>query len=505
MYFFSSPKDATSELIETKFAAVNHEHNLLLLEKSNKKDLQESHSRELDNINTDIDLPTRKLTPTKFILPIEQEEEAASYIKPLENYENVTLSNFNGLPNTSVALKPKAEMKLTPTEDYRRKSVEKSEIDRQRMELLKKMKKESLQTIAKLKRQMAEMEIQAEELNREVSNFYIQNENTKLILKDKYFKVEMEKALIFGEHNSRQLEVHKLESKKEKLTKRAQKIDEKMRDCQMKQEQDQKECKEKLQKAQENLSEIEGKMIKTTKNTPEYEAIFEEYLDAQERLDNERKNFEDLEFHHLEEEADWLASREEIQREIMELTKKIDESKITLTELHQQDIITSRNTLDEYKKIQDARSNYQCRIEEIKEELKNIDIELHNYSVQESEQEVSSDSDDSDKINKESKIDFMSCSMIETPEKSAFDSDVYNMSQSFNEKMLQEKSILEGGLIDRYPSQDDIDRISKVTSTAPIKISNDGQNLLNRKTIESLKEIEQNRRIHLAQQGLFII
>lgn len=315
----------------------------------------------------------------------------------------------------------------------------------------------------------------------------------------------MEKALIFGEHSSRQLEVHKLDSKKEKLIKRGQKIEDRMKDCQIKQEQDQKECKEKLQRAQENLCEIEEKMIKTTRNTPEYEAVFEEYLDAQERLDNERKNFEDLEFHHLEEEADWLASREEIQREIMELTKKIDDSKNTLMELHQQDLITSRNNLDEYKKIQDARKNYQCRIEEIKDELKNIDIELHNYSVQESEQEVSSDSEDSEKGNKSSKFDFMSCSMIERTNENCttFDSNVYNMSQSFNEKMLQEKSILEGGIIDRCPSQDDIDRISKVTSIAPIKIGNDGENSLNRKTIESLKEIEQNRRIHLAQQGYY--
>lgn len=52
----------------------------------------------------------------------------------------------------------------------------------------------------------------------------------------------------------------------------------------------------------------------------------------------------------------------------------------------------------------------------------------------------------------------------------------------------------------RFPSQDDIDRISKVTSTAPINIE-DGNRSLGRKAIESLKEIEQIRRIHLVQQG----
>lgn len=52
----------------------------------------------------------------------------------------------------------------------------------------------------------------------------------------------------------------------------------------------------------------------------------------------------------------------------------------------------------------------------------------------------------------------------------------------------------------KFPSQDDIDRISKVTSNAPINISV-GHSSLGRKTIESLKEIERNRHLHLCQQG----
>lgn len=48
----------------------------------------------------------------------------------------------------------------------------------------------------------------------------------------------------------------------------------------------------------------------------------------------------------------------------------------------------------------------------------------------------------------------------------------------------------------RVPSQDDIDRICKVTSDAPI--STDGASY---KVIESIKEIERNRQLLLAQQG----
>lgn len=50
----------------------------------------------------------------------------------------------------------------------------------------------------------------------------------------------------------------------------------------------------------------------------------------------------------------------------------------------------------------------------------------------------------------------------------------------------------------RSPSREDFDRISRVTTDSPI-VNNQGS--LGRKTIESLKEIERNRQLHLAKQG----
>lgn len=56
----------------------------------------------------------------------------------------------------------------------------------------------------------------------------------------------------------------------------------------------------------------------------------------------------------------------------------------------------------------------------------------------------------------------------------------------------------------KFPSQDDIDRISKVTSNAPINLG-EGEGSLGRKTLESLREIERNRQLHLHQQGSQVI
>lgn len=53
-------------------------------------------------------------------------------------------------------------------------------------------------------------------------------------------------------------------------------------------------------------------------------------------LDLEKKAFEDLEFKHLEEEANWLATREDLQREIDEISHRIEGRHTRLQELESQ-------------------------------------------------------------------------------------------------------------------------------------------------------------------------
>lgn len=257
----------------------------------------------------------------------------------------------------------------------------------------------------------------------------------------------MERALITGEYKSKLDDLEKLETRKQRLLRRAQKIEASMRDSQMKQEDDQKICKRKLEIAQENMRNTEKKLAAVPKPSKEYDEVFEEYLTAQELLENESKNFEDLEFHHLEEKADWLASREELQREIMDLSQKIENIKMQITELEQQKQDASRANTSEFKTMERQRMEYMVKLEEARNQLKMIDLELHTYSNQDSEPEVSSDSD-SDKCKEMSSLSTippnLSCSMIEHPK--IIKDEVCNMSQSLNEKMFLEKSILEIGI-----------------------------------------------------------
>ena len=192
------------------------------------------------------------------------------------------------------------------------------------------------------------------------------------------FQLEMEKALILGEFKSKQVEMEKLQARKEKLHRRALKIDDKMKECRVRQVEDQKQCKEKLQQAQEYMSKIESKLIEVHKGAGDYNEVFEEYLSAQDLLDNERKTFEDLEFHHLEEEANWLASREELQREIMDLSQRIDDLASQIADLEQQQNVTLLNNADEYGKIEHQKVEYSKKIEEIRDTLKVSELMFFN-------------------------------------------------------------------------------------------------------------------------------
>lgn len=451
VYLFFRKSKETAEIIENKFAILEAEQYLL-------QNLTINDEKSIENNK----IITKKENDTKFIFPLEE----TPYTSLPANLDSTSSYLKNG------------NSKLNKFETG---GNERLKIDKFRRE-----RKDILSQISSVKRQIAETEIHEEELQRDI---------------------ELENALISGEHKSKLLELDKLQHRKDKLFNCAQKLEENMSHRQTKQDEDQLKCKEKLELAQENMLQIEGKLAKTPKSDSEYENVFEEYLKAQELLDNEKKTFEDLEFHHLEEEADWLASREEIQREILDLSKRIDTVKDQIQELEQQKYNISKNNNSEVKIIRARRDECMKKLEKYTFALKRIENELSVFAHQESDQEESTDSD-SDKSKDLDKqlsnlslnvIHDLSCSIIVSNTKSSIDH-VYNMSQSFNEKLLQEKSVLETGIGMKCPSQDDIDRISKVTSSAPINI-NEEEGSLGRKTIESLKDIERKRHLHLCQQG----
>lgn len=261
--------------------------------------------------------------------------------------------------------------------------------------------------------------------------------------------MDMERALLSGEHKSKILDLDNLKTKKEKLIKQAQKIESIMQEAQNKQTENENTCRDRLKAAQEKMAEVEKKLASTDKSTEEYETVFENYLKSQEILDSERKSFEDLEFHHLEEEANWLATREELQREIVDLSHRIENLQKQIHDLGQQSLDAANANNKEYKSLESQKISCLVKLEEVRNRLKDVDAKLAEFSDQESEHEMTSDTD-SDKSRDLFKHDFnllkdLSCSVIVSNSTLPSEHGLM-MSHSFNDKMMQDKMILESGI-----------------------------------------------------------
>lgn len=332
-------------------------------------------------------------------------------------------------------------------------------------------------------------------------------------------------------------------------------------------------------------AEIE-KIEQLMRNNSQDQSLREDHNKTVEKLENERKLFEDLEFQYLEEEAEWLSHREELQKDSTILNKSIDEKKIKIGNLEKSTIDNQNIATNDTKKLEENLITLLKDLEKSRIELKNLDQSIFEISGQ---QQTQSDSDDDVEVpikmqnkmsqslfgsneiltmnNKANSNDIMSKSVNEnmifaankieylsdhfssTPKKglelrslslsndsidhsssqnsmpalfsrqNSNESDPllklkYNLSSppseskskssspTVNLNLSLESDDFEVNPLDkRVPSQDDIDRISKVTADAPITTLG----AASVKVKESIKEIERNRQLLLQTQGTHVI
>uniref|UniRef100_T1I816 Uncharacterized protein n=1 Tax=Rhodnius prolixus TaxID=13249 RepID=T1I816_RHOPR len=155
----------------------------------------------------------------------------------------------------------------------------------------------------------------------------------------------------------------------------------------------------------------------------------------------------------MEAEAGWLSKREDLQRELNEATKRYEERRQRLQSLQRSPLRNSHNNNLELQRIVHLKA-----IEEGRNRLKVIDEELERLASTSPSYRLKGEGEMSNGISSWRRV---------------------------------------------TTSQDDLDRISRVTSGAPIDMGS--SNSLGRRTIASLQEIERNRQIHLAKQGSLVI
>ncbi|XP_026826569.1 uncharacterized protein LOC105276749 [Ooceraea biroi] len=305
--------------------------------------------------------------------------------------------------------------------DKARKQLE--EEDRKKyIEFLQNEKLHILSNMDALKRSVAEIEIQEEEISREL---------------------ELEKALLSAEYESESLKLTQDEGEKIKVQTRINELEREMAEDNATHSNLQAEAKQRVQKVQQACVRLD-EQLSISKGEAAQQDIAEKLAAQQDVLESERKAFEDLEFHHLEEEASKLATREELQRYLSELTSKIEGRKLQLNHLESQRSEVKKTATKEAKSLERQKLGHLKRLEEARNRVREINEEL-GYLAQ-------------------------------------------NSAEHSEEK--------------RSPSREDFDRISRVTNDSPIV---NYQGSLGRKTIESLKEIERNRQLHLAKQGSQVI
>lgn len=125
----------------------------------------------------------------------------------------------------------------------------------------------------------------------------------------------MEKALLSAEYESESLKLTQDEGEKLKVQMRINELEREMAEDNATHSNLQAEAKQRVQKAQQVCARLDEQLNICTDEATLHN-IADKLAAQQDILESERKAFEDLEFHHLEEEASKLATREELQRYI---------------------------------------------------------------------------------------------------------------------------------------------------------------------------------------------
>ena len=121
--------------------------------------------------------------------------------------------------------------------------------------------------------------------------------------------------MLSAEYESESLKLTQDEGEKIRIQMRINELEREMAEDTSTQANFQADAKHRVQRAQQFCNRLEEELANCEDEMMQQE-LMEKLAVQQDILESERKAFEDLEFHHLEEEASKLATREELQRSV---------------------------------------------------------------------------------------------------------------------------------------------------------------------------------------------
>ncbi|CRK88060.1 CLUMA_CG001845, isoform A [Clunio marinus] len=239
-----------------------------------------------------------------------------------------------------------------------------------------------------------------------------------------YLESDVEKSLVLAEMSNEKANLLKLNDKLSALK------------TQMKHLEVQKVRKQKHQEIQQiklrNVIKDMEAEIKILKEQKDLSVDSKNRLqELEEKLEVDKKTYEDLEFHYLEEETDWLSLLEEYKENINTFSQQIEDKKNVIQQLEQTKQVNENLTQDEQKTLEKRLFNLKQKLENEREKLKSIDKMLlaKKPSPNINEKENNNQNDSSSSF---SAFDSLS-----------FDRNSNLMSKSFNENMFFNRNKIE--------------------------------------------------------------
>ncbi|CAG0886873.1 unnamed protein product [Darwinula stevensoni] len=318
---------------------------------------------------------------------------------------------------------------------------------------------------------VAKLETDRRAIIRSVSSLKCQIQELEEQESETIRELELERALLTGEYAEEELRLMEEEEKLKHLCHQqaAAEIEEQKEHERMRQQME--SARTRLQEAETELREMEHSIREFKGSTDDETRILQQIKTQHERLEAERRAFEDIEFHHLEAEAHSETEREELNLEISQLENSIEERKRGLRSLlkQQEDMITL--VKQETGKLETQRQDL----------LQILNQELG--TLGEAERSLSEA-----RLSTGSGISSTTSGLEEST--SETDTDAANAELEMQLRHLQELGMEERPV----QSREDLHRICQVTAKAPLLGDS-----------HRMREIERQRQLLLAQQSSFVI
>lgn len=235
--------------------------------------------------------------------------------------------------------------------------IEQFEEQLRQAELLRCERREAVMKVSSTSRKVAELDWAVEEANR---------------------SLDLESSLLGAEIVGAQLEVEELEEELRMLREKEEELVRTLEAWRAKSRVEIEEAKNRLVESETDLEKLEDEQKDTlgSLDTDAELKLLEKLKHSHERLEAERRIFEDLEFRHMEEEARLEADVEEVGHKVAESRKLFEEAKDGIQDVEQQQMQLSVTTEKDVAAIADTRSKASKQLEEERQKLTDLERKL---------------------------------------------------------------------------------------------------------------------------------